>query len=71
MTTTTIQTIQTRFTVIYRTGGPGRFEWRKTLLAGTYAEMHAEACKLASAGHKALIHDAHLLHSIGLPDTWD
>ena len=67
----TTQTIQTRFTVIYRFGGADRFEWRKTLLAGTYAEMHAEACKLASAGFKALIHDAALLHSIGMPDTWD
>ena len=64
-------TTPTKFTVIYRFGVPARFEWRKALLIGTYAEMHVEAEKLERAGYKALIHDAHLLHSIGMPDTWE
>lgn len=64
-------TTPTRYTVFYRFGGSDRFEWRKTLLIGTYAEMQAEAEKLERAGYKALIHDAALLHSIGMPDTWD
>ena len=51
-------TTPTRYTVFYRFGGSDRFEWRKTMLIGTYAEMQAEAGKLARKGYRALIRDA-------------
>ena len=60
-----------RYTVIYRTGGPERFEWRRTLCSGTREQMVHEAAKCQNAGYRALVHNAAQLDAIGLPDTWD
>ncbi len=64
-------TTATRYTVIYRTGGPERFEWHRTLLQGTNAQMQDEATKIRNSGYRAIVHKTAQLDAIGLPDTWE
>lgn len=59
------------YTVIYRTGGPDRYGWCRTLAFGTYAEMQIKAAEVERMGYKTLIHNAKLLQAIGLPETWE
>lgn len=60
------------YAVIYRTGGRERFQWRRVLTS--YASRDAaqeDADMIERMGYKTLIHDAHLLDSIGMPEGWD
>lgn len=60
------------FTVIYRTGGTENFKWNR--VGERYTSKTAaldSAAELAKMGYPSLVHDAKLLDSIGLPETFD
>lgn len=63
--------LYTGYTVIFRIGGPLGFEWRKTLGSKPYDMALTEAREIERMGYKTLIHETHLLNSIGMPETWE
>jgi len=73
--TNTAQTAQARkergFRVIYRHGGPARFQWRK-VLTGYATRKEAQECveEIERMGYHAEIRTPEsLVH--GLPETWE
>ena len=61
----------TNYTVIYRTGGPERFEWRQCSPVSTFAEAASLKDSIVRGGRRALIHRTSQLVAIGLPTTWE
>lgn len=60
------------FTVIYRTGGPERCEWRDVWIAyGTRAAAAEGAAKIEAMGYKTLIFDTATLAAVGMPVGWE
>ena len=62
----------TTFAVIYRTGGTENFKWNH--VGERYPDRESaikSAEDLSRMGYPALVHDAKLLDSIGLPETFD
>jgi hypothetical protein len=60
------------FAVIYRTGGTLNFCWRR--ITDNFTDHEAAGVKAADLhrmGYPALIFDAKLLDSVGLPETFD
>lgn len=59
------------FAVIYRTGGTENFRWVRVLDIFDRDGAQAQKAELERAGYPALIHNARLLDSVGMPDTYD
>ena len=60
------------FAVIYRTGGTENFKWNR--VGERYPDRQSaikSTEELSKMGYPALVHDAKLLDSIGLPETFD
>lgn len=61
-----------RYVVIYRTGGRHRFVWKRVADEFEGRELAQEtADRLERMGYRALVRDAKLLASNGLPKTYE
>lgn len=60
------------FSVIFRAGGTDNFKWN--LVGERFATSEAAAAKKADLermGYPSLVHDAAMLASIGMPETYE
>ena len=60
------------YTVIYRVGGPARFEWRRIYTQfNTMQKAIDMKNELIKMGYRALIFKSKELDLHGMPTTWD
>lgn len=60
------------FSVIFRTGGTDTFKWN--LVGERFASQDtavAKKAELERMGYPAMVHDADMLASIGMPETYE
>jgi predicted aminopeptidase len=59
------------YAVVYRIGTPEACEWVRMQGYFSREAAQAEAEVKRREGYKALVHKAHMLDSIGLPEGWE
>ena len=60
-----------RYSVIFRTGGTDNFKWNLVGDVFTRETATVKVAELERIGYRAMAHDAKLLASIGMPESYE
>ena len=64
-------TMNKSFSVIFRTGGTDNFKWNLVGDVFTRETASAKVAELERMGYRAMAHDAAMLASIGMPESYE